>query len=86
MHYPAVSVQPAGIFTGGVVFISAIQLPAAIVNGYNSFWSYFNHMYPRWVCSALLVIAKSRVEEGEPINGVLETYLYMSSCYSPGCC
>jgi hypothetical protein len=46
-----------GVFVGGVLLVSAVQVPAGLKYSYAAFQDYFAHMYPRWVsllaCSAL---------------------------------
>jgi hypothetical protein len=39
--------MPAGLFTGGVLYISAIEIPAGLQYSYTAFFDYFSHMYPR---------------------------------------
>lgn len=36
-----------GLFSGGVLFISAIEFPAALKYSYKAFYDYFADMYPR---------------------------------------
>jgi hypothetical protein len=44
-HYP--SLDACSLFTGGVLYISAIEIPAGLKYSYAAFNDYFSDMYPR---------------------------------------
>lgn len=53
----------AGLFSGGVLYVSAIELPAALKYSYSCFSNYFSDMYPRcgrWVHAVTYVQTRSK--------------------------